>query len=382
MKIAINTLAHRKTGGGLTYFRNILPRLEDDEHQYIVFVPADRNSLTEYSTDSIKLIPVRFPVHLALCLVLYEQLILPIQVSRLGYDVDILFCPADTAPLISPVPLLLAIRNMNTFSNAGLKRFSLHRRFKFRVQQLLTYMSARRACRVFFVSHYSKEVCNQFLNLPEEKLSVICHGIEHKKFEPQENTDNSEIREQLQEKKPYLLSLSTLNEHKNLEIVIQAFGQLDKQFQTRYSLLIAGRKQSTEYVGTLKRLARDKDVADKVHLLGEIDYKHIEVLYQEATIFVHPAIIESFGHPLVEAMAAGTPLVASDVAAIPEVADDAAMYFDPEEPNELAGVLRDVLQNPEKRNQLSERGQRQAAKFSWDNHIEDLTVLFREVYDG
>jgi glycosyltransferase involved in cell wall biosynthesis len=127
--------------------------------------------------------------------------------------------------------------------------------------------------------------------------------------------------------------------------------------------------------------ARDAagDLAEHIHLLGEVPYADVRDWYAGAELFVFPSYLETFGHPLLEAMAARIPVVAADIPVFREIGDDAALYADPHDASSLAGAMRAVLSSPELRRLLIKRGLDQVRSFSWDRSALRLLQLFREV---
>jgi glycosyltransferase involved in cell wall biosynthesis len=118
------------------------------------------------------------------------------------------------------------------------------------------------------------------------------------------------------------------------------------------------------------QLAHRKDVAPWVQFAGPLTPKETEEHYRRADIFVFPSLAESFGHPLVEAMAHGLPIIASDTPINREMCGDAAVYFRPMDPDHLAQAIRRVATNQPLQNRLSVEGrQRVRTKFNWQTHI-------------
>jgi glycosyltransferase involved in cell wall biosynthesis len=99
-------------------------------------------------------------------------------------------------------------------------------------------------------------------------------------------------------------------------------------------------------------------------------------LYAGADLFVFPSLLETFGHPLVEAMASGVPIAASNAAAIPEICSDAAIYFDPYDVENMASTIHRVLENDAMRDRLIRNGGERVKKFSWAESAEQMLNLF------
>jgi len=378
MKIAINSLAHAG-GGGITYLKNMLPRFADDDDEYVVLVPAGRNALSKPSSGDIRFETVDILGDLLPARLLYEQAILPVRLQQ--WDIDILFSPADLTPLATSVPTLLAVRNPNPYFSAseyGLQR-PPSRRLKFLVQRHLTKLSAKRADHVFFVSDFSREISNRFFDLPDSKISTVHHGIEHDLFEePQEPADET-LKRTVDNRSPYLLTVSTLMEHKNYEVLLRGYARLDPALRRQYPLVIAGRAPSPEYKEHLEGILTEEGLENNVVFLGGVDYENIPYLYTQASVYVLPSKLETFGHTLVEAMASGVPVIAADSTCIPEITDGAATLFDPDDPATLAERVTETLEDDGKRQELVAAGERRSENFSWDATFEETKALLGRV---
>ena len=130
-------------------------------------------------------------------------------------------------------------------------------------------------------------------------------------------------------------------------------------------LAIVGGIRSHQYQHIMTEACK-LGLADRVHFLGVIDHSLLPVLYRACQVFVFPSLVESFGLPLVEAMAAGAPVLASNLPVCREMCIDAAQYFDPLDPKHLAQLLEDVCNSHVLRNKLSVKGRNRATQFSWD----------------
>lgn len=378
MHVTINTLSH-VTGGGITYFENVLPRLTNDGNEYTILLPTGRNKINRPDAENLRFVETSFPTHNVFLRIFYEQFVFPVLLWY--WDIDVLLSPADLTPLLAPCPSVLAVRNPNPYFEApGIDR-TLYRRIKFRIQRYLTWLSVRKADRVFFVSEFSKQVSNAFLGIDERKVSVIYHGIDRSLFEtPTEPAGG--LRSTVEDSTPYLLCVSTINEHKNYETLLRGYARLPSTHREEYDLLVAGRNSAPEYFQKLQDIVAREDITENVTFLGEVEYEDIPYLYANATLYVLPSKLETFGHTLVEAMASETPIVAADATCIPEIAEGAAELFDPDDPDDLARAIERVLTDDELRDTLVARGQQHVADFSWDRTVEQTKALLGEVHQA
>lgn len=167
----------------------------------------------------------------------------------------------------------------------------------------------------------------------------------------------------------YLLFVSTIEPRKDLGTLIDAFERL-----TGYegSLVVVG-KVGWKSEHLLPRLRRNPRI---VHL-DYLSAPQLQTVYKNAEIFVFPSIYEGFGFPLLEAMTHGVPAIAARSSSLPEIGGDAALYFEPRDAGELETQLRRILGDETLRNELAERGRRQAAEFRWDRAAEKTLDVFR-----
>jgi len=121
-------------------------------------------------------------------------------------------------------------------------------------------------------------------------------------------------------------------------------------------------------------------IRSAVRMLGEVPWEELKRLYRSADLFVCPSYAESFGHPLVEAMASGLPVLSADLPVHREVCGEAARYFSLDAEGSLAERAIALLLDRGERERMAASGrERVASLFSWDEHVERLLRLIREI---
>ena len=126
---------------------------------------------------------------------------------------------------------------------------------------------------------------------------------------------------------------------------------------------------------------READIASRLDRMGVAEFKPMlsreamALEYETADIVVYPSVVESFGHPLVEAMAVGVAVVASDVPINREICGNAAFYFSPYDPKSCAEAIRKAITDREGRAGVVKLGKERAAAFSWEKHVERIEEL-------
>jgi glycosyltransferase involved in cell wall biosynthesis len=219
--------------------------------------------------------------------------------------------------------------------------------------------AARRSERIIAVSQFTARQVIGLLGVDEARVRVVHHGVR-----PAAVTGVA--REKV------ILHVGAIQRRKNIARLVDAFERVDDEWR----LVLAG---ASGY-GAAEILARIGAARsrDRISVLGYVPASELACWYARAMIFVFPSLDEGFGMPVLEAMAAGTPVIASDRAAIPEVAGDAAWLVNPDG-TELTEALVRLARDPARRTELSLRGLRRAAQFTWAEAVEKTWQVYGEL---
>jgi glycosyltransferase involved in cell wall biosynthesis len=118
------------------------------------------------------------------------------------------------------------------------------------------------------------------------------------------------------------------------------------------------------------------NVPPGVEVRGRVSISELVDLYRSAAALVYPSVYEGFGMPVIEAMACGCPVACSNAASLPEVAGDAARLFDPQDTEEIAAAVEDVLREPEP---WIARGLERAKLYTWDECARAHDDVYRQL---
>jgi glycosyltransferase involved in cell wall biosynthesis len=122
--------------------------------------------------------------------------------------------------------------------------------------------------------------------------------------------------------------------------------------------------------------------AESVIIPGLIDHDDMPAVYSMAGALLFPSYYESFGIPLVEAMACGCPVITSTAPACPEVVGDAALLVDPDDVSGLTAAMLRLVGEPALAADLCRRGLDRAARFSWHDSARQLLAELERVGSG
>ena len=160
-----------------------------------------------------------------------------------------------------------------------------------------------------------------------------------------------------------MLAVSDIYVQKNIHTLIRALVKIRKKYPD-IVLKIAGKAVDQGYLAELHSVLDQAQLRDAVEFLGEKNAEELKHLYQECKLFVFPSTVETFGNPLVEAMACAAPIVSSNTAAMPEVLGAAGYYFDPLDAQDMAESIIKLLEDDEIRRKLGEIAYQRAQLFS------------------
>jgi glycosyltransferase involved in cell wall biosynthesis len=165
--------------------------------------------------------------------------------------------------------------------------------------------------------------------------------------------------------------------YKNCEGLLRAFAAAKADLGDR-QLAIVGPGRDVEYVASLRALAAELGIADDVVWVGGVPLEETVHFYRCADVFVYPSFNETFGLPLLEAMATGCPVVTSDTSAMPETAGGYALLADPNDPESIADAIVKAC-GPEAE-RLRSTGPERAGQFTWAATAEQTLQLYRQVH--
>ena len=375
MHIGINTLSviPGKTAGGETYLAGLVRGLAavDGENRYSLFVGGKNRERFEMQKANFKCVPVPVSQRWRVGRVLYEHFGLPRLTARMG--VDVLYCPGNAASNGAQCAVVLGAQSMHYCfvpEEVGRLRTSYFKR--------MVPRSAKRADMVIAVSEDIKRTLLSVVRIPESKVRVVYEGVEMGfRRPPGEAVERELARAGL--RPGFVLFVSTLKPYKNADKLIRAMAHLKRAYGVEKEVVIAGR-DPVALTGQLRALAKELGIGDTVRFLGGVEHERLPFFYGGADVFVYPSSIETFGLPILEAMACGTPVVGSNCTSVPEIMGDAGMAVDPEDIAGMAEVIHGVLTDDHLREDLRKRGLARVAEFTWERAARETLEVFAAAY--
>lgn len=343
----------------------------DKENTYIVFTNEgpDKTCLSE--SDNLRI--VTFSGSFAF----WEQVLLPKEAKK--YGCDILHCTSNTAPVFVSMPTVITLHDIIYLENNPLfaTGYTSYQRFGNVYRRVVVRANLNRVAKIVTVSQFEKKRLMEFLGLPEKRVDVVYNGVGPHFFVHHSNEELKEISEKYKLPKKYLLFLGNTDPKKNTKNTIVAFARYVKQTKEDVHLVVADLAASL-----VKEILASKGLEEQlqnIHFTGYIDNKDLPAVIQGAEIFLYPSKRESFGIPILEAMAGTTPVITSNVASMPEVSDGKALLVDPFNVDAIFEGIIKLMGNEEVREKLRNEGEERAAQFKWENSAKQMLEIYKSL---
>jgi glycosyltransferase involved in cell wall biosynthesis len=346
--ILINAL-HARSGGGVTYLRNILPLLaKDGRLELHLFIEEDQIEIFHPIDERVRVHAFVSPGGPA-ALAIWEQLVLPILARVMG--AGIIFSPANFGCLLSGRNVVL-LRNALTVLRVEPRP---SRWLYWGTISLMTLLSVLRSIKIMAVSDYAAQTLTFGLqHLLKEKISVVHHGIS-RFFTPA-----AEVR-----RERFILVVADIYVQKNLLNFFRAAAIICRRAPD-IRIKVVGAAIDPWYSDQVRSLVASLGIGERVEFMGRQPTEVVLALYRQCLFLAFPSTAETFGNPLVEAMACGTPIACSNTSAMPEIVGDAALFFDPLDPVAIAEACLRMIESEDLRVSLAAKGLKRSREFSWE----------------
>ncbi len=290
-------------------------QLVDKENEYFVFVKPDEDHTVIQETANFRIIEIAggpYPY--------WEQVLLPRAAKK--YGCELLHCTSNTAPLFSSIPLVLTLHDIIFMESSVWQLLrgagSRYQKFGNIYRHLIVPRLIRKCKKIITVSTYEKERIAAFFDIHDEEKTIG---------------------------------------------VLKAYADYCKREGNGVQLVMIDYDQ-TELARLLDSIEAP-ELINQIHLTGYVNNKDLPAIYSQCELFLYPSLRESFGIPIIEAMACGAPVITSNTSSMPEVAGAAALLIDPFNPASITGAMQAISSSKTKSQQMIEAGLVQARIFSW-----------------
>lgn len=356
-------LSNIRLGGGVTHIKELVNHFSQEEHQFSKIIMWGSINTLKAIPDSHYLKKISPPIlERGLAFRFFWQTFL-LSTEVKNENCSVLFVPGGTF-LGAFKPYVIMSQNLLPFDYVEIRRFGFSlRALKFILLRELQKISFKHAQGVIFLSNYSKDVIIEVTGRLCGLVSVIPHGLAGKflvkRFDkPRHIGSCSELS-------PFrIMYVSNIDVYKHQIEVIKAVEILRER----------GYFISLDFIGpptkrALKNLKREMKRADPgvrwVRYLGMFQYDKMKDAYRNGELAIFASSCETFGITLLEKMASGLPVACSNKSSMFEILEDGGLYFDPEDPLEIANIIETYLLSPELRVEKRKRAYEIVNKYTW-----------------
>lgn len=358
MIVAINcrNLTHHKMEGFGNYTYELVLRWIEwhPEVQFVlIFDRKPKVDLPEHS--HVKKVIIGPPTRHPLLYWCWFEWSLPRVLKR--ENATVFFSPDGYNSLRSTVPSIITVHDINFEHYPKDLPCLLSRYLRFFFPKFV-----RKAKHVLTVSQFSRQDIIQAYACDPNKISFLYNGSNHQ-YRPLSPEQKVKVRDAISSGRPYFLFVGSLHPRKNVHRLIKAYLKLN---QSDIDLIIVGSSMWDKQQFNL-----NEEQKSHVHFLGYLEKSELVDVMAAAFALTYVPYFEGFGIPLVEAMRCGTPILCSNNTCLPEVAGDAAIYCDPFDEEDILLGLQRLRDEPDLREELSQKGLQRGEEFSWDKTAQE-----------
>lgn len=375
MKIAIEAqrIFRKKKHGMDIVTLQLIRHLQktDNVNEYFILVKPDEDNEVLSETRNFRIIEIPaapYPV--------WEQYYLPKVIKKI--KPDILHCTSNTAPLNVKVPLILTLHDILYMQKIDFTKGTWYQRLGNLYRRWIVPKVIPQCKQIITVSDFEKQQIDEYFSLSPDQVKTI-HNAYSDCFKPVfDERLLKEAKKKFGLPDQYILYLGNTHPNKNIRSVLKALSRLQRDNETKIPLVMPDIDE--DYLKKILLEINDPDLTHSIYLTGYVPNHELVYIYNLATLFIYPSFYESFGIPMLEAMACGVPVIASDRAAMPEVAGNAALMIDPGKPDEIVNAIRKLLTDKENYQHQKEKGLKRVLNFSWYNTAHATQEVYEKVY--
>ena len=303
----------------------------------------------------------------------WEQVTLPRAAKE--WNIDILHCTSNTAPIWCRIPLILTLHDIIFMEPRDKSNKSFYQNMGWLYRRLVVPRILKKCRRIITVSNYEKNNIESRLGIPQEKMVMIYNGY-NDWFKPIQ--DLNQVYKKYIDVQGYFFFLGNTDPKKNTERTLIAYSKYLERSNVKRKLLMAD--LDNEYLKAIIEKNHIENIWRRVIIPGYIVNKDLPYIYNNAFAFLYTSLRESFGIPLLEAMACGTPVITSNTSSMPEIGGPDAILVNPEDPDEIANKMIQLEEDDLFYRKQEDIGIRRAEQFSWRQTAEMLLSVYEKVY--
>ena len=345
----------------------------DKQNQYYIFVkPGSDKCISD--TDNFHIVEISCPSY-----PLWEQVALPLVIRK--YHLDFLHCTSNTAPVCCGVPLLLTLHDIIYLEKRTKANQSLYQNLGWFYRKLIVPKIIHKCAKIITVSHFEQmNILRRFPSLKPNTVCMIYNGF-NSRFCAADCTQCPSAPSQIYEKyidtNGYLFFFGNTDPKKNTENTILAYAHYLEHSKQKRKILIGD--FSERNLDVILKKHHIEHIRSSIVLADYIPNADMPHIYRNAFAVLYTSLRESFGIPLIEAMACGTPVVTGCTSSLPEIAGEEAAMCDVTHPEAITSLILRLETDSHYYHFQQEWGIRRSKLFSWQHTAQQLLEVYHAV---
>ncbi len=374
MNIAIDLVGTNLGSGTKTYNTNFLNQLMKSKQQDQIYVFICNDYLKNITTKSIpKNILLKKKsnfLKINFLKIIWMQLIFPFELSLL--NVEKLFSPMNYCPVfcrILKIKIILGIHSnlpwvyFNKMPGSKIKNLLIKK---------LMEISIKYCDQIIVNSNFAKYEIIKCLNLKDKKIQVVYLGADSE--DEFDNIDSADIKNFNYESQ-YILCVSSFVRYHNFITILESFKKILYKDKKNIKLVLISQVLDKEYFLEIKEYISKNFKNKEIIIFQNLDKENLKKFYTNALFYIFSSYCEVFGLTTLEAMSNNCPVLVSRSSALVEINNDSAIYFNPDDQNEIREKMIDLINNNDLRQSLINKGSNHVKRFKWAKTFKDSMAI-------
>ncbi len=342
-----------------------LQKMETGDEYYVFVAPGEDRCVEDSA--NVHVVELKAPSY-----PLWEQWALPRAARKAR--VELLHCTSNTAPIWCDIPLVLTLHDIIFLEPRDKSNKSFYQNMGWFYRRMVVPRILDKCRRIITVSDFEKQNIITKLHIPEERMAMIYNGY-NDWFRPVADTEN--VYRKYIDEPGYFFFLGNTDPKKNTERTLVAYARYLEKSAEKRKLLMAD--LDPDYLNGILQRNDIGNIRDHLVMPGYIVNSDLPYIYAGAKAFLYTSLRESFGIPLLEAMACGTPVITSNTSSMPEIGGPDAILINPESSDEICEMMLRLECDETFYNEKKAIGFERAKLFSWKKTAEALHSLYHDV---
>ena len=339
----------------------------DKINEYFIYVKEDEDNQVVKPSENFHIVKIPsspYPY--------WEQILLPEQAKK--DNIDLLHCTSNTAPLNLKCKLVLTLHDIIYLEKINFTKGTPYQIMGNFYRRWNVPKVVKKASQIITVSDFEKNTIEKHFGYGDDKVKTIYNGVGKHFIRVEDQEVLKQVKNKYSLPDHFIFYLGNTDPKKNVVGVLKALSILKKKgkLHTKLLMLDIDRNFLQQQLNNIGDLGLMEDL----EFCGYVPNHDLPAIYSQADMFLYPSLRESFGIPILEAMACCVAVVTSNTSSMPEIAIDCAEYCNPFDAESIANAIDKFQENKDHKNKMALKGLERANFFSWINNAKQTLDIY------